>query len=138
MVRTSPRGESCADYFFENMHSTNPQNPSRPVAVAPVEQMREKIRSKGNLKGRKADEGSREEVAGLIAEAAHRRDIFTETLHLLNAAYLGLTNCTLAAFAQGWKIPWPGASGAAPFCPPGNPRPGNFHSFGQSHQVAVV
>ena len=105
MVRTSPRDESCADYFFENMHSTNPQNPSRPVAVASVEQMREKIRSKSKLKGRQADDVSREEVRSLIGEAAHRRDLLIENLHLLNDAYLGLHNRHLVALAKEMNIP---------------------------------
>ncbi len=62
-------------------------NSSAPRVVASVDQMREAIRRKGQLKGRQADELSLQEVRALIGDALHRRDGLIEHLHKLNDTY---------------------------------------------------
>jgi len=78
------------------------------VAVATVDEMRERIRRKSKLKGRQADDASLDEVRALIGarpEAGHRRDLLIEHLHALNDAYRCLHDRHLVALAKEMNIP---------------------------------
>lgn len=78
------------------------------VAVATVDEMRERIRRKSKLKGRQADDQSLDEVRALIGprpEAGHRRDLLIEHLHALNDAYRCLHDRHLVALAKEMNIP---------------------------------
>jgi formate dehydrogenase len=79
--------------------------PSRTVALGTVDDMRERIRRKSKLKGRQADETSREEVQALIGPGPHRRDLLIEHLHRLNDAYRCLHDRHLVALAREMNIP---------------------------------
>ena len=87
------------------MHHSASKNSASPVAVATVDQMREAIRRKGQLKGRQADEVSLQEVRALVGEAPHRRDVLIEHLHKLNDAYRCLHDRHLVALAKEMKLP---------------------------------
>jgi formate dehydrogenase beta subunit len=81
-------------------------NSSMPsVVVASVDQMREAIRRKGQLKGRQVDALSLQEVRALIGEAPHRRDVLIEHLHKLNDTYRCLHDRHLVALANEMKLP---------------------------------
>jgi len=86
-----------------NHSASKPAAPS--VAVATVDQLRETIRRKGQLKGRQADEASLQEVRALVGAAPHRRDLLIEHLHVLNDAYRCLHDRHLVALAQEMKLP---------------------------------
>jgi len=75
------------------------------VALATVEDMRERIRRKSKLKGRQADDASVAEVRALIGAAPHRRDLLIEHLHKLNDAYRCLHDRHLVALAKEMNIP---------------------------------
>ena len=78
------------------------------VAVATVDDMRERIRRKSKLKGRQPDEKSLAEVVTLIGARpadGHRRDLLIEHLHKLNDAYRGLHDRHLVALAREMNIP---------------------------------
>jgi NADH:ubiquinone oxidoreductase subunit F (NADH-binding)/NADH:ubiquinone oxidoreductase subunit E len=78
------------------------------VAVATVDEMRERIRRKSKLKGRQADDASIAEVRALIGprpQAGHRRDLLIEHLHTLNDAYRCLHDRHLVALAKEMNIP---------------------------------
>lgn len=78
------------------------------VAVATVDEMRERIRRKSKLKGRQADDASIEEVRALIGPrpvSGHRRDLLIEHLHTLNDAYRCLHDRHLVALAKEMNIP---------------------------------
>jgi len=78
------------------------------VAVATVDEMRERIKRKSRLKGRQADEVSLAEVVALIAPKpadGHRRDLLIEHLHKLNDAYRCLHDRHLVALAKEMNIP---------------------------------
>ena len=75
------------------------------VVVASVDQMREAIRRKGQLKGRQVDALSLQEVRALIGEAPHRRDVLIEHLHKLNDTYRCLHDRHLVALANEMKLP---------------------------------
>ena len=80
----------------------------QPVALATVDDMRERIRRKSKLKGRQADDASLDEVRALIGpkpEAGHRRDLLIEHLHQLNDAYRCLFDRHLVALAKEMNIP---------------------------------
>ncbi|WP_137895702.1 NADH-ubiquinone oxidoreductase-F iron-sulfur binding region domain-containing protein [Ramlibacter sp. 2FC] len=86
---------------------TDPQ----PVAVATLEQMRERARQPGRprsrLKGRQPDEVSLQEVRALIGAApagGHRRDLLIEHLHVLNDAWQGLFERHLVALAAEMRL----------------------------------
>ena len=81
-----------------NHSASKPSVPS--VVVATVDQMRESIRRKGQLKGRQADDASLQEVRALIGDAPHRRDLLIEHLHQLNDAYRCLHDRHLVALAK--------------------------------------
>ncbi len=75
------------------------------VALATVEDMRDRIRRKSRLKGRQADDHAVEEVRELVGLAPHRRDLLIEHLHKLNDAYRCLHDRHLVALAKEMKIP---------------------------------
>ena len=77
----------------------------QPLALATVDEMRERIRRKSRLKGRQADAASLQDVRTLIGTAPHRRDLLIEHLHQLNDAYRGLHERHLVALAKEMKLP---------------------------------
>ena len=86
------------------MHHSASKNSASPVAVATVDQMREAIRRKGQLKGRQPDAQSLQEVRALVG-TFERRDLLIEHLHALNDAYRGLFERHLVALAHEMKLP---------------------------------
>ncbi|MES2281218.1 MAG: NAD(P)H-dependent oxidoreductase subunit E [Pseudomonadota bacterium] len=75
------------------------------VALATLDDMRDRIRRKSKLKGRQADDDSVEEVRALVGQAPHRRDLLIEHLHKINDAYRCLHDRHLVALAKEMKIP---------------------------------
>ncbi|OYT90226.1 MAG: NADH-quinone oxidoreductase subunit F [Burkholderiales bacterium PBB3] len=75
------------------------------VALATVDDMRDRIRRKSKLKGRQADDVSVNEVRALVGVALHRRDLLIEHLHRLNDAYRCLHDRHLVALAKEMNIP---------------------------------
>ncbi len=78
------------------------------VAVATVDDLRERIRRKSKLKGRQPDDKSVAEVVALIGAKpanGHRRDLLIEHLHKLNDAYRCLHDRHLVALAKEMNIP---------------------------------
>ena len=78
------------------------------VAVATVDELRERIRRKSRLKGRQADEVSLADIVALIGpkpEGGHPRDLLIEHLHKLNDAYRCLHDRHLVALAKEMNIP---------------------------------
>ena len=75
------------------------------VAIATVDEMRERIRKKSRLKGRQADDASLQQVRALVGMAPHRRDLLIEHLHKLNDAYRCLHDRHLVALAKEMNIP---------------------------------
>ncbi len=92
------------------MHSNNPSpSSSSPsdITLGSVDDMRERIRSKRQLKGRQLDAASADEVRALIGEppeAGYRRDLLIEYLHRLNDAYRCLHDRHLVALAAAMRI----------------------------------
>jgi formate dehydrogenase beta subunit len=77
------------------------------VALASVDDMRERIRQKSKLKGRQADDVSMDEVRALLGPKpadGHRRDLLIEHLHTLNDAYRCLHDRHLVALAREMNI----------------------------------
>jgi NADH:ubiquinone oxidoreductase subunit F (NADH-binding)/NADH:ubiquinone oxidoreductase subunit E len=91
--------------FFCTMNHSASNSSAPGVVVATVDQMRETIRRKGQLKGRQADDVSLQEVRALIGEVPHRRDLLIEHLHQLNDAYRCLHDRHLVALAKEMKLP---------------------------------
>jgi len=78
------------------------------VALASLEDMRQRIRQKSKLKGRQADAESIADVRALIGlkpESGHRRDLLIEHLHKLNDAYRCLRDRHLVALAKEMNLP---------------------------------
>jgi len=78
------------------------------VALASLDDMRQRIRQKSKLKGRQADAESIADVRALIGlkpESGHRRDFLIEHLHKLNDAYRCLRDRHLVALAKEMNIP---------------------------------
>jgi NADH:ubiquinone oxidoreductase subunit F (NADH-binding)/NADH:ubiquinone oxidoreductase subunit E len=75
------------------------------VALATVDDMRDRIRRKSKLKGRQADNEAVAEVRALVGPAPHRRDLLIEHLHKLNDAYRCLHDRHLVALAKAMNIP---------------------------------
>ncbi len=78
------------------------------VAIATVDDMRERIRRKSRLKGRQPDDTSLAEVRALIGPRppeGHRRDLLIEHLHQLNDAHRCLHDRHLVALAKEMNIP---------------------------------
>ena len=79
-----------------------------PVLLASADDMRQRIRRLGKLKGRQPDDASVLEVRALIGAApqeGHRRDLLIEHLHKLNDAYRCLRDRHLVALAKEMNIP---------------------------------
>ena len=90
------------------MDRTGQANAGNPVALATVDEMRERIRRKRQLKGRQVDAAAVREVRALIGAppaAGHRRDLLIEHLHRLNDAHLCLHDRHLVALASEMNIP---------------------------------
>ncbi len=82
-----------------------PSSDIKAVAIATVDEMRERIRKKSRLKGRQADDASLQQVRALVGLAPHRRDLLIEHLHKLNDAYRCLHDRHLVALAKEMNIP---------------------------------
>jgi formate dehydrogenase len=82
-----------------------PRPEAQIVAVASVEQMRGRLRKKGQLKGRQPDHVAMSEVAALVGEGPHRRDLLIENLHKLNDFHRGLHNRHLVALSRQMNVP---------------------------------
>ena len=83
-------------------------NEIKAVAIATVDELRERIKRKSKLKGRQADDASIDEVRvliGLKPAEGHRRDLLIEHLHKLNDAYRCLHDRHLVALAKEMNIP---------------------------------
>ena len=78
---------------------------TKTVALATVDEMRDRIRRKSKLKGRQADDASVAEVRSLVGPGPHRRDLLIEHLHKLNDAYRCLHDRHLVALAREMNIP---------------------------------
>jgi formate dehydrogenase len=86
--------------------TVSPLAPDVPVvALATVDDMRERIRRKSKLKGLQADDVSLQEVRALVGAAPHRRDLLIEHLHKLNDAYRCLHDRHLVALAKEMNVP---------------------------------
>lgn len=78
------------------------------VALASLDDMRQRIRQISKLKGRQADDVSLQEVRNLIGlkpVGGHRRDLLIEHLHKLNDVYHCLHDRHLVALAKEMNIP---------------------------------
>ena len=78
------------------------------VAIATVDDMRERIRRKSKLKGRQPDAQSLADVVALIGvkpAEGHRRDLLIEHLHKINDTYRGLYERHLVALAREMNLP---------------------------------
>ena len=75
------------------------------VKLASVDDMRDRLRQQGRLKGRQPEEQALADVRALIGTGPHRRDWLIEHLHRLNDAYRGLHERHLVALAREMKIP---------------------------------
>ena len=83
-------------------------NEIKAIAIATVDELRERIKRKSKLKGRQADDASIDEVRALIGlkpAEGHRRDLLIEHLHKLNDAYRCLHDRHLVALAKEMNIP---------------------------------
>ena len=83
-------------------------NEIKAVAIATVDELRERIKRKSKLKGRQADDISIDEVCALIGPkpaTGYRRDLLIEQLHKLNDAYRCLHDRHLVALAKEMNIP---------------------------------
>ena len=90
------------------MNHPRPSNEIQAVAIATLDDMRQRIRQKSKLKGRQADDASLDEVRALLGpkpEAGHRRDLLIEHLHKLNDACRCLHDRHLVALAKEMNIP---------------------------------
>jgi formate dehydrogenase beta subunit len=90
------------------MNHPAPQNEVKAVALATVDELRERLKRKSRLKGRQADEVSLDEVVALIGAKpanGHRRDLLIEHLHKLNDAYRCLHDRHLVALAKEMNLP---------------------------------
>jgi formate dehydrogenase len=75
------------------------------VPLASADQMRGRLRKKGQLKGRQPDHVSLAEVQALIGPGPHRRDLLIENLHRINDAWRGLHDRHLVALAREMNVP---------------------------------
>ena len=87
------------------MNHPKPSGEIKAVALATADDLRETIRRKSKLKGRQADDASLAEVRQLIGDAAQRRDLLIENLHLLNDEYRALHDRHLVALAKEMNLP---------------------------------
>ena len=78
------------------------------VAIATMEELRDRIKRNSKLKGRQADDVSLDEVRALIGDKpadGHRRDLLIENLHLLNDKYRAVHDRHMVALAKEMNIP---------------------------------
>ena len=78
------------------------------IAIATLDEMRERIKRKSKLKGRQADDISLAEVRALLGAKpveGHRRDLLIENLHLLNDKYRAVHDRHMVALAKEMNIP---------------------------------
>lgn len=90
------------------MNHPAPLHEVKAVAIATMDDLRERIRRKSKLKGRQADDVSVDEVRALIGTkpaTGHRRDLLIEHLHKLNDAYRCLHDRHLVALGKEMNIP---------------------------------
>jgi formate dehydrogenase len=87
------------------MSNQAPRPEARIIAVASVDQLRGRLRKKGQLKGRQPDQVAMSEVAELIGPGPHRRDLLIENLHVLNDFHRGLHDRHLVALARQMNLP---------------------------------
>jgi len=88
------------------MQTSNPSSSRAPtVALASVDDMRQRIRSKSKLKGRQADDVAVGEVRALLGAGPHRRDLLIENLHVLNDTFRALHDRHLVALAKEMNVP---------------------------------
>ena len=86
-----------------NVSALKPQGSE--VALATLDDMRERIRRKSKLKGRQPDDAALSDVRDLLGEGPHRRDLLIELLHKLNDTYRCLHDRHLVALAREMNIP---------------------------------
>jgi len=88
---------------------SSPAQSSKPLGFASVEQLKQQLRQKSQLKGRQTDEMGMAEVKKLLtlnfADLAERPDLLIEHLHVLNDTYLGLHDRHLLALAKLMNLP---------------------------------
>jgi formate dehydrogenase beta subunit len=90
------------------MNHPRPSSEVQAVAIATLDDMRQRIRQKSKLKGRQVDDASLQEVRALLGappEEGHRRDLLIEHLHKLNDAYRCLHDRHIVALAKEMNIP---------------------------------
>jgi formate dehydrogenase beta subunit len=89
--------------------TSSPAQSSKPLGFASVEQLKQQLRQKSQLKGRQPDEMALSEVKSLLAldtaEISKRPDLLIEHLHVLNDTYLGLHDRHLLALAKLMNLP---------------------------------
>ena len=89
--------------------TSSPAQSSQPIGFASVEQLKQQLRQKSQLKGRQADEMGMAEVKKLLtlnfADLAERPDLLIEHLHVLNDTCLGLHDRHLLALAKLMNLP---------------------------------
>ena len=76
-----------------------------PVHLASADEMRERIRRSGKLKGRQPQADAVEQVRACVGAGPHRRDLLIEHLHKLNDTYRCLHERHLVALAKEMNIP---------------------------------
>ena len=84
------------------------RTPTHVVAVVSADEMRQRIKRRGKLKGRQVDDVALGEVRALLGEkpaGGWRRDLLIEHLHLLNDHCLGLHERHLVALARETNVP---------------------------------
>jgi len=106
---TFARCRRTAEFHSLTMRSNSPSPISSATAITlgSVDDMRERIRRKRQLKGRQVDAASAGEVRALIGEppeAGYRRDLLIEFLHRLNDTYRCLHDRHLVALAAALRI----------------------------------
>ena len=72
------------------MNHPIPTGEMKAVAVATIDDLRQRIRQKSKMKGRQPDDISVSEVQQLIGLAPYRRDLLIEYLHQLNDEFRAL------------------------------------------------
>ena len=90
------------------MNHPRPSSEIQAVAIATLDDMRQRIRQKSKLKGRQAEDTSLDEVRALLGakpDGGHRRDLLIEQLHKLNDAFRCLHDRHLVALAKEMNIP---------------------------------
>ena len=82
------------------MNHPKPAGEMKAVAVATIDDLRQRIRQKSKMKGRQPDDISVSEVQQLIGLAPYRRDLLIEYLHQLNDEYRALHDRHLVALSK--------------------------------------